>query len=188
MIGTAALVALVALPDPDTDTEDDVVDEPNDQPIPIPFPIPWPQSETTNKPRPGDCTINGASWYNYWGPDSRPTGADACLKAPVSGGGGPGYDPPGWQSGAGYDRGHVIARRLGGSGSQPGSLFTQCLSVNRGAMRVFEGEVYGKVNSGETIYYVVALGYFGRTIPNTVSVFYVGSRGSAGTKTFSNVC
>src|SRR3712207_8211069 len=54
------------------------------------------------------------------------------------------------------------------SGSQPGSMFTQCLGVNRGAMRVFEGEVHGKVTSGETVYYVVALGYVGRTIPNTV--------------------
>ncbi len=188
VIGIAALVTVRSLPDVDIDPNDDAVDAPDDRPIPIPFPIPWPQTETTNKPRPGDCSYDGPSWYNYWGPNSRPTGADACLKAPLGGGSAPGYDPPGWQSGAGYDRGHIIARRLGGSGSEPGSLFTQCLGVNRGAMRVFEGEVFGKANSGETIYYVVALGYFGRTIPDTVSAFYAGNHGSAGTATFSNVC
>jgi hypothetical protein len=55
-------------------------------------------------------------------------------------------------------------------------------------MRVFEGEVAGKVNAGETVYYAVALGYFGRVIPDSVSAFYAGSRGSANAKTFSNVC
>ncbi len=78
--------------------------------------------------------------------------------------------------------------RLGGSGTQPGSLFTQCLGVNRGVLRVFEGEVAGKVDAGETVYYAVALGYFGRVIPESVSAFYAGSRGSANAKTFSNVC
>ena len=188
LVGAQIGTAISARTQSDPEDDEDEVDEPDDEPIPVPFPIPWPESEVAKKPRPGDCTINGASWYNYWGPNSHPTGADACLKAPLSGGGGPGYDPPGWQSGAGYDRGHVIGRRLGGSGSQPGSLFTQCLSINRGKMRVFEGQVAGKVNSGETIYYVVALGYHGRVIPDVVSVFYAGSRGSAGADQFTNVC
>lgn len=137
---------------------------------------------------PGDCTIKGGSWYNYWGPDSRPTGADACLQKPITGGSGPGYDPPGWQSKSVYDRGHIIARRVGGSGTEPGSLFTQCLSVNRGKMRVAEGKAYDAVMAGETVYYVVALGYHGRVIPDTVSLFWVGSRGSAGQGGFTNVC
>lgn len=55
-------------------------------------------------------------------------------------------------------------------------------------MRTFEGRVATAVSAGETVYYVVALGYFGRTIPDTVSAFYAGSRGSAGAETFSNVC
>lgn len=56
-------------------------------------------------------------------------------------------------------------------------------------MRVFEDEVYKTVtNKHETVYYVVVLGYFGRVIPDSVSVFYAGSRGSAKQATFSNVC
>jgi hypothetical protein len=116
-------------------------------------------------------------------------GAHACLKGPLFPGTQAGYDPPGWASGAGFDRGHIIGRRLGGSGTEPGSLFTQCLGVNRGTMRVFEDEVYKTVtNKQETVYYVVVLGYFGRVIPDSVSVFYAGSRGSANQATFSNVC
>jgi hypothetical protein len=38
------------------------------------------------------------------------------------------------------------------------------------------------------VYYVVALGYHGRVIPDTVSLFRVGSKGSAGRGQFSNVC
>jgi hypothetical protein len=82
----------------------------------------------------------------------------------------------------------MLSRRLGGSGTEPGSPFTQCLSVNRGSMRVAEGNAYDAVMAGETVYYVVALGYHGRVIPDKVSLFGVGSRGSAGQGGFANVC
>lgn len=90
----------------------------------------------------GTAPYNGPSRYGDGGPNSRPTGADACLKSPLGGGSGPGE----------------------------------------------EGEVYGKAMAGDTVYYVVALGYFGRTILNTVSAFYGGNRGSAGTESSSTVC
>jgi len=159
--------------------------------VPVPLPLPIELGDSIKEPRPQDCTINGAGWYNYWGPATRPAGADACInEGSLSGGTAasrsmniPGYsNPP-------YDRGHIIGRQLGGSGSEPGSLFTQCLGVNRGAMRVFEDKIWKAVTEKkETVYYAVVLGYDSRPIPDTVSVFFAGSRGSAGSDVFSNVC
>jgi len=61
-IGTAALVHATATtsygPDEDADVTDDEVPVPLPVPLPVPFPAP---DEATNKPRPGECTINGAS-------------------------------------------------------------------------------------------------------------------------------
>lgn len=55
-------------------------------------------------------------------------------------------------------------------------------------MRVFEDEVYKTITTKqESVYYVMVLGYLGRVIPDSVSV-YAGSRGSANQATFSNVC
>ncbi len=183
--GTAAGVHLAATTalGPDEDAEVDDEEEPITQSLPVPFPLP---SGGTNKPRPQDCTVNGQSWYNYWGPIEKPMGADACLtKAGLGTGTRPSHDPPGY--GEGYHRGHIIAKRLGGQGVR-GNIFTQCPRVNGGEMRVFEKKVADAVKNGETVYYVVALGYRGRAIPDSVSASYAGSKGSAGRTQLPNVC
>eukprot|EP00906_Rhabdomonas_costata_P013925 RCo019954 len=43
------------------------------------------------------------------------------------------------------DAGHILARRLGGSGVDPVNIFPQAPSINRGTYREFEAQIYGCV-------------------------------------------
>jgi len=94
----------------------------------------------------------------------------------------------GWFKGGPFDRGHIIAKRLGGSGTDPKNIFAQCKAVNRGDMRVFEDKVAKAVQAGETVYYAVSLQYLGRPMPDMVSAFFAGSKGAAGQAFFFNYC
>jgi hypothetical protein len=55
-------------------------------------------------------------------------------------------------------------------------------------MQTFEGEVAEVVAQGETVYYSVGLHYFGRVIPNSVTIFYTGDEGSTDSERFTNKC
>jgi hypothetical protein len=55
-------------------------------------------------------------------------------------------------------------------------------------MAQFETNAKNHVLAGETIYYVVALRYGQRAVPDGVSIFWAGSRGSAGADNFPNPC
>ncbi|MGW1281968.1 RHS repeat-associated core domain-containing protein [Streptomyces tsukubensis] len=68
--------------------------------------------------------------------------------------------PPGYQSGRGQARGHMLANQLGGSGDHPNNLFTISQNpTNTPEMSMFEQEVYDAVDRGEIVTYNVYLEY-----------------------------
>jgi len=62
------------------------------------------------------------------------TGTNAKIRKYAQDNAGPGHSKP--------DAGHLIARRLGGPGNNEDNIIPQEASINRGAYRVFEDEVY----------------------------------------------
>lgn len=141
--------------------------------------------------------LRGAPWedggYNYWPLDGmgRASGAEACLKQPLSGGTSPGVDPVGWNGGwnDGYrmDRGHLIAARLGGRGIRR-NLVPLYIGPNRGVMRVFEGVVAGVVDAVDPTYYASIPVYDGAGgIPKGVSMVYAKYMGPAGALSILNI-
>ncbi|MDO4258066.1 MAG: polymorphic toxin-type HINT domain-containing protein [Actinomycetaceae bacterium] len=62
-------------------------------------------------------------------------------------------EPPGWDGPNLFDRGHLLANVLGGTGDDPRNLVTMLPGKNRGQMRVFEERVRQLVEEkGEVLY------------------------------------
>jgi hypothetical protein len=113
----------------------------------------------------------------------RPTGAAATITEEMLGTGtaaARGIRPPGFLGGAAnHARGHLIARSLGGSGTDSRNLVTL---FNRGAnspvMRDFEAQVASAVRSGQTVKYEVTPIYRGtELVPRAVTLRAAGSGG-----------
>ncbi|MER5312847.1 RHS repeat-associated core domain-containing protein [Streptomyces sp. NPDC002773] len=68
--------------------------------------------------------------------------------------------PPGYQSGKGQARGHMLARQLGGSGDHDDNLFTVSQNpTNTPKMSMFEQRVYNAVDGHDVVQYSVYLEY-----------------------------
>jgi hypothetical protein len=95
----------------------------------------------------------------------------------------PNTNPKGWAKGGmingkQYDRGHLVAKRFGGSGSVKGNLAIILRSVNQGIMKTYENAVARAVASGEVIWYRVTPVYRDPShIPYEISIQATGSRG-----------
>jgi DNA/RNA non-specific endonuclease len=61
--------------------------------------------------------------------------------------------PEGWSLGSGLDRGHLLARQLGGVGDDRRNLVPLYRDVNRGAMKDYENEVATAIEAGQTVYF-----------------------------------
>lgn len=88
-------------------------------------------------------------------------------------------DLPGWKGGgANHSRGHLLARMLGGSGSDRRNLVTMYqLDTNSPVMRDFETAVYNAVEAGEVVNYRVTPLYDGAGMPYAVAMQARGSEG-----------
>ena len=87
--------------------------------------------------------------------------------------------PPGWDSENGnHSRGHLLARMLGGSGSDERNLVTLFQrDTNSPVMRDFETQVHDAVAAGETVNYRVTPIYDGDGKPTSVALQARGSQG-----------
>jgi RHS repeat-associated protein len=91
----------------------------------------------------------------------------------------PSIMPPGYQSGQPpYNRGHLIARMLGGSGDVPENLVTLHQHANTPVMRGYEDMIYRAVAGGESVFYEVTPVYSGANrIPVGITLSAEGSGG-----------
>jgi hypothetical protein len=88
--------------------------------------------------------------------------------------------PPGFEGGsANQARGHLLAARLGGSGTIPENLVTiQQTPANTPVMRGFEGQAYNAVRAGETVNYSSTPVYNGtNVVPRGITLIGQGSKG-----------
>ena len=113
----------------------------------------------------------------------RPTGAAATITKDMLGTGtGPvrSIKPPGWVDGArNQARGHLIARALGGSGTDARNLVKLYQNpVNSPIMRDFEAQVRAAVQAGQRVRYTVRPIYNGsEAVPRAITM---SARGSGG--------
>ncbi|MEE1820624.1 DNA/RNA non-specific endonuclease [Streptomyces sp. BE20] len=154
-----------------------------------------------------DCVNGGRSKVYYQPLDGlgRATGVQACLNRPAynyfdSGTGellnphnedwtnimgsevewpirDPDLLPPGFRLGAGLNRGHLLARQLGGDGLDRRNLVPLYSLVNVSTMKRYENRVKAAVDSGESVYYAVRPVYDGdNTIPTSIVMIAWGNR------------
>ncbi|MDO6819040.1 DNA/RNA non-specific endonuclease [Zobellia sp. 1_MG-2023] len=92
------------------------------------------------------------------------------------------YDPPGWQGGAHpyhQERGHLIARNHGGSGTDPRNIVTITDGTNHPGMTRFENSVTRHVRSGNTVLIEVTPNYSGNNpIPDSINMYAIDQNGN----------
>jgi RHS repeat-associated protein len=132
---------------------------------------------------------------NYWAPaGSKSTGADACMNhANDKDGTGTsarfGIDPPGYQTGV-DNRGHLIAKRFGGDGTDLANLVAITRSTNNEGMKSdFESCVGRRMElvPDERIFYVSVPVYGSGGRVDGVVMLSVGNRGYHRSKYIKNV-
>lgn len=136
-------------------------------------------------PPPTVCNSSGPGWVRYGpAPGNRAQFGEAHLTAEflASNPGtsaSPSIRPPGFESGAaGHNRGHLIAKQLGGSGTTIANLITQYVRPNQ-QQRVQESLVKAAVLACETVDYLVeALYAGGGSLPVTATeLVAIGDKG-----------
>jgi RHS repeat-associated protein len=106
------------------------------------------------------------------------SGAEACFPGmvPPRGPGRPYYTPPGFVSGAGMDRAHLVGRSLGGNGRLPENIVPLFHPANYQMYLACERVVKGWAEAGETVYYRVEPQYRpGNPVPYELRVVIVGT-------------
>lgn len=89
--------------------------------------------------------------------------------------------PQGWRTRAGLDRGHLLARSLGGDGIDLRNLVPLYARVNRYEMAPYEEALDKRIQSGETIWHQVIAHYSGSNkIPDHLTLRWSGNRTGAG--------
>ncbi|MFD3337341.1 LamG-like jellyroll fold domain-containing protein [Streptomyces sp. NPDC058700] len=89
--------------------------------------------------------------------------------------------PQGWKPRAGLQRGHLIAKSLGGSGEDPRNLVPLYNKSNSPDMSNTERDLARRVEGGETLYYSVTPQYAGNNpIPVRLHLGWIGNREGAG--------
>lgn len=86
--------------------------------------------------------------------------------------GSPGWEdsiPRGWAKG--LERGHLLARQLGGSGADRRNLVPLYPAANDPGMRDEEDKIVAAINAGNTVYYAVFANYSGNNkLPDSVTM------------------
>ncbi|WBP91110.1 LamG-like jellyroll fold domain-containing protein [Kitasatospora cathayae] len=87
--------------------------------------------------------------------------------------------PPGYKEGAGLNRGHLLARVLGGDGEDRRNLVPLWANANSPVMSSVEAKIASALKAGESIYFTSRPAYDGRNpLPDTVTLTAVGNRGT----------
>jgi len=154
------------------------VEQPNPEPRIPPIEVPFAPPKEEPRTRQGDCELTQAGSIFLQPLDSagRATGADAILTPVLVGGSKASYPEEGY--GNGLDRGHLVAKILGGSGSDPRNIIPMYRYANRTRMRTYEGWIRAAVLQCQVVLYRVRPHYTGSDpIPTSVSLFAVGTKG-----------
>ncbi|WP_299927059.1 RHS repeat-associated core domain-containing protein [uncultured Nocardioides sp.] len=191
---TVANVSIPQYAPPTVDRRPRPTTEPQTGPRPIPRPYTGTRTRSENR-----CLPRGmsGSWYDYLPPqqvqtangvESRAWLAIACIAPGHPSGTAASYTPPGYIAGV-HNRGHLIGKALGGSGSNPGNIVPLFRAANYPTMYwEFEEQANAKVAAGETLYYQVNAYYTDDPlVPNHLRMAYNGDRGSADSYTLDNV-
>jgi hypothetical protein len=94
----------------------------------------------------------------------------------------------GWEPNKGIDRGHLLARQLGGDGGILENLVALYLGRNRGRMRVVEDSVATAVKACQSVSYSVTPIYGGAVLPvRAVQIIAAGDGGFAHAESILNV-
>ncbi|MEV0777341.1 DNA/RNA non-specific endonuclease [Streptomyces sp. NPDC050433] len=84
----------------------------------------------------------------------------------------PELTPPGFKRG--MNRGHLLANRLGGSGTEPRNLVSLWATPNRSQMKKVENKVAAMVEAGQTVYYEVNANYTGSNgAPDSLTITWL---------------
>jgi hypothetical protein len=101
-----------------------------------------------------------------------------------------GVDPPEWLGNGNLyrqDRGHPIARQLGGSARTNQEMVTLDQRINRAAMARFEREIARRARGGEVVeYWVNPLYGADRLAPTALALSAAGTRGEFSARVISN--
>ena len=131
----------------------------------------------------GEWLVHNDCIVRYGELDSlgRPTGVRATLSHPLPDGSKATYDPPLYGGGArDHNRGHLLGRDLGGSGSDPRNIVTLWRGANYPEMYwEVENPVKIAVENGQTVEYSVTPIYEGNNLVATG--LWVEAKGSGGT-------
>jgi len=123
-----------------------------------------------------ECRVAYGKLVEY----GRPTGAVAKIDDELlRSGTRANVDPPGWTSGAdGIDRGHLIAKVLGGSGDDARNIVTLFREANQQVMRGLELQIRDAVQAGQTVILRSTPIYSGANlVPIGVTIRATGSGG-----------
>ncbi|MBK8255237.1 MAG: RHS domain-containing protein [Polyangiaceae bacterium] len=93
-----------------------------------------------------------------------------------------GIIPPGWIS-PGYDRAHLWANRMGGSGDWEQNLVTMRADYNQHTMRMIEDRAFNTVTPSTPITYDVNITNYGNGRPSSVDITYGPVGGTTVTET-----
>ncbi|GEK04587.1 hypothetical protein TNCT1_68630 [Streptomyces sp. 1-11] len=108
------------------------------------------------------------SWPPSYAPDDRVAGYYSAEEARKTGK-------------AAVNRGHLLAKSLGGSGTDRRNLVTLYRNANSPVMSKFEDEIAGRLAVGETVWYSARAHYEGDDpIPVSVSIYWASSTGETG--------
>ena len=92
------------------------------------------------------------------------------------------YDPPGWEGGTHpyhQERGHLIAKNHGGSGTDPRNIVTITDGTNHPGMTKHENAITRHVKKGNTVLVEVIPHYEGTNkVPGKISIFAIDQKGN----------
>ncbi len=145
-------------------------------------PAPVPPGTTPKKFRKQGC---GKGWKDYGDvlKNGNRTGVRACLTSSDIGQGQKVREwikPPGYGGRAQkHDKGHLLAKKLGGTGEMPENFVTVYQSPNRGRMRVGENEVANALETQDVYYTSTPIYRNGDPIPYKIMITARGTKGLA---------
>ncbi|MFG2417185.1 LamG-like jellyroll fold domain-containing protein [Streptomyces goshikiensis] len=133
--------------------------------------------------------------YNYlddngnWKYDTEPTNLTGTgTEFPFDANTGWNHQPRGWKTKQGMQRGHLIAKSLGGSGEDLRNLVPLYNKANSPDMSNYERNIARRVQRGETVYYSVTPEYSGdNPVPVRVHLGWIGDREGAGYAVVENI-
>lgn len=121
-------------------------------------------------------------------------GAEACLRGGRTPSqyvdNGSRIEPVGYEGGGHMHKSHLIGRRFGGANDMRENMVALFQRSNTSGMKVFEKEVAGRVNAGESVYYLVRPVYSACSdnplVPIGVQMYCASSSGSSNERFIPN--